>query len=85
MWFRQPGLIFKVLRQRELAIVPGIALAQSSNEAAFAESSNDDAVCSCDYENSVWHSSLAFDCRPFASGGRRDLRTFIRLASCATA
>src|ERR1039458_5327954 len=81
MWFRPPGLIFKVLREREPAIIPGIALAQSSNETPVAESSNDDAVCSHEYEISVCYSSLVFDCRSLPGGWRHDLRTLFRLAS----
>ena len=38
MWLRQAGLIFKVLRQHDPAITPGMALAQSANEAPVAES-----------------------------------------------
>src|SRR6266404_2831724 len=54
--------------------LPGIALAQSSNEAPVAESSGDDAVCSHEYETSVWRSSLDFDCGPFPAGRRHYLR-----------
>jgi hypothetical protein len=50
MRLHQPGLIFKVMQQRDPAINRGTALAQPSDETPVAESSNDDAVCSYDYE-----------------------------------
>jgi hypothetical protein len=50
MWLQHPGLIFKVLRRREPAMIPGTASAQCSNEAPVAESSADDAVFMYDYE-----------------------------------
>jgi hypothetical protein len=53
MWFRQAALIFKVLRQRDPAMISGMALAWCSNETSVAESSNADAARSYDYEISV--------------------------------
>jgi hypothetical protein len=41
---RQPGLILKVLHTRNPAIIPGTALARSSNEAPAEESSRDGVV-----------------------------------------
>ena len=82
MRLHQPGLIFKVLQQRDPAINRGTALAQLSDEAPVAESSNDDAVCSYEYEISVCHSPLDFDCRPVPGGWRHDLWTILRLAPC---
>ena len=50
MWFRPPNLIFQVLPRPDPAMIPGTALAQSSNEAPVAESSANDAVCLYDDE-----------------------------------
>jgi hypothetical protein len=50
MWLQHPALIFKVLRRRDPAMIPGTASAQSSNEAPAAELSADYAVCLYDYE-----------------------------------
>jgi len=44
-WLRQTVLIFNVLQRRDPDIFPGMALAQSVNEAPVAESFNDPAVC----------------------------------------
>jgi hypothetical protein len=82
MWHRHPGLIFMVLQQRDPAIIPGTALAQAPKEAPVAESFNDKAECSHDYEISVWQSSLDFDYRLDPGGRRHGLRTFLSLASC---
>jgi hypothetical protein len=43
VWFRHPGLIFKVLEQHYPAIVAGIAPAQFSNEEPVLASINNSA------------------------------------------
>ena len=52
MRLRHPGLIFKVLSQRDPAIIPGTVSAQSANKPPVAESSADDAPCLYDDESS---------------------------------